>query len=409
MLGRKLSGKWWIVVAVVAVVAIVGTGFIVWSPWEEPPVFAWEDCEAPSIDETRGFDDTPPQQWDGMPVEAVKVADLPDVTSMSFPPGSETALVTTKPGVLLSLAADGSFTELLDLSDEVLNGSDQGMPSVAVDPDGRYLYLTYIDFDGSVVLDEFEWDGAAPDPSTRRKVRTIPQPQEWHNGGTIVFGPDGYLYLGLGDGGSIGDQFDNGQELDRPYASILRFDPHRDGDDPYTIPSDNPYEGRTDAPATWVWGLRMPWKFSFDRDTGDLWIGDVGQNCIEEVDLVPADSEGGLNFGWSRLEGTYRFRGYLPGEHTLPVIEYTHDEGGCAIIGGYVYRGAELADLNGHYLFADYCRGKVYALNSDNGQAVALFELGVKLSLLTSFAEGPDGEIYILTLEQGIWKLVPGS
>ena len=398
-------GKWWIVGAVVVVLAVVGTGFLMWSPWEEPPAFAWEDCLAPSVDDTRGFDDTPPQPWAGSPIEAVKFADVLEATSMSFPPGAETALVTTKPGMLYALATDGSSTELLDLSDEVLNGSDQGMISVAVDPHGRHLYLTYIDLGESLALVEFEWNGEAPDPSTRRNVRTIPQPQEWHNGGTIAFGPDGYLYLGLGDGGSIGDQFENGQELDRPYASILRFDPHQDGDDPYTVPSDNPYEGRTDAPAVWVWGLRMPWKFSFDRETGDLWIGDVGQNCVEEIDFVPADSPGGLNFGWSRLEGTYRFKGYLPGEHTLPLFEYTHDEGGCAIVGGYVYRGSEIADLNGSYLFADYCRGNLFALETRQGSVSALYELGIKQSLLVSFAEGPDGEIYFLTLESGIWKL----
>lgn len=391
---------------VIAIVGIAGIGLVLWAPWKEPPVFAWEDCAAPSIDESRGFDDVGLQPWSGAPVKAEQVADIDEATSLAFPPDSGVAFVTTRSGVLYSIDPTGETATVLDLMSEVTEGTEQGLLSVAFSPDGGFMYLTFTDLEGSVVLDEYGWDGTAIDPSSRRTVRTITQPQKWHNGGHIAFGPDGYLYLGLGDGGGIGDRYENGQELDRPYASILRFDPRPTGDDPYTIPRDNPYAGRTDAPAIWVWGLRNPWKFSFDRATGDLWIGDVGQACSEEIDLVPAGSDGGLNFGWSALEGTYRFKGYLPDDHTLPVIEYRHDEAGCAIVGGYVYRGSGIPNLDGKYLFADYCRGKVYALESESGQVVALHDLGVKLNLLTAFGEGPDGEIYLLTLEEGIWKLV---
>lgn len=408
MNGRRRIGRRWAAGGVAAAAVIAGTGLIVWSPWEEPPVFAWETCEAPSIDETRGFDDVGIRAWSGEPVVAEQFAGIDGATSMAFPPGSGVAFVTTKRGLLYSIDSAGAAGVAVDLTSEVGDGAEQGLLSVAFAPGGGFVYLTYTDLDGSVVLDEYGWDGTAFDQASRRTVRTIREPQEWHNGGHIEFGPDGYLYLGLGDGGSIGDRFRNGQELDLPYASILRFDPRPDGDQPYSIPSDNPYVGRSDAPATWVWGLRNPWKFSFDRTSGDLWIGDVGQNCVEEIDFVPAGSNGGENFGWSTLEGTYRFEGHLPDNHTLPLLEYRHDEGGCAITGGYVYRGSEIAELEGMYLFADYCRGKVFALDTHDGRAVALFELGIDLNLLTSFGEGPDGEIYFLTLQQGIWKLAAG-
>ncbi|HLF40322.1 MAG TPA: PQQ-dependent sugar dehydrogenase, partial [Acidimicrobiia bacterium] len=239
-------------------------------------------------------------------------------------------------------------------------------------------------------------------------VLEVPEPFANHNGGQIAFGPDGYLYIGLGDGGSARDPEGNGQNLNTLLGKVLRLDPTPSGGLPYTIPADNPFVGRADARGeVFAYGLRNPWRNSFDRLTGDLWLGDVGQNTTEEVDFVSRDASRGANFGWSAYEGSKRFKPAIPAEgHVPPVHEYPTQEG-CAVTGGYVYRGGAIPGLAGVYIFSDFCNGRIQALRMAGGQAVEHRSLGLEAEQLASFAEGPDGELYVLSLAGGMFRIEP--
>jgi glucose/arabinose dehydrogenase len=227
----------------------------------------------------------------------------------------------------------------------------------------------------------------------------VDQPFSNHNGGALAFGPDGYLYVALGDGGSAGDPMGNAQSLSTLLGKLLRISPRPSGGEPYSIPPDNPFVGWSGArPEIWAYGLRNPWRFSFDAATGDLWIGDVGQNAWEEIDLEPAGSDGGSNFGWDRLEGTHPFEGGSAPGSVPPVFEYANGAGSCAVTGGYVYRGALIPALAGAYVFADYCRGRLEALVPGKGRAMEARALGPRVDALASFGEDARGELYVLSL-----------
>ena len=354
--------------------------------------FAWEDCEAPRAEYTSSLEVV--SDWDG----DLTVAPLGDVefpVSM-IPIDAGTALVTTITGSLLTLdLASGESEQLLDFSDEIIVGDEQGLLGLALPPDRDFLYLTFTDVDGTLILVEFTY----PELSDRRLVMTVPQPQRWHNGGNLLFGPDEYLYVALGDGGGKADQYGNGQNLDTTKGSVIRIDPRPDGGRAYGIPADNPFVDG-DAPEVFVYGLRNPWRIWFDD--GDLWIADVGQNCVEEINVVPA-GESGLNFGWPGLEGDMRVRGPIPDDAVEPFLSYNHDPYGCSIIGGGIYEGSDLPDLVGMYLFADYCNGRLRAMDTETRE---VFDLGVKESLTVSFGFDADGEPYLLTKEKGILKLL---
>jgi len=224
----------------------------------------------------------------------------------------------------------------------------------------------------------------------------IKQPYKNHNGGALAFGPDGYLYAGLGDGGSAGDPNKNGQNTTVLLGKILRLDVSNG--DKYSIPSDNPFGNEV-----WAYGLRNPWRISFDRATGDLWIGDVGQDKWEEIDYLSAGSQGGANFGWSIMEGNHNYDGEPQSGMLLPVAEYSHAEGGCSVTGGYVYRGI-MPEWDGIYLYGDYCSGKVWALILSDGQwqSQVMFETGVTI---TSFGQDESGEIYLASDNGNIYHL----
>jgi glucose/arabinose dehydrogenase len=226
----------------------------------------------------------------------------------------------------------------------------------------------------------------------------------------LAFGPDGKLYVGMGDGGSANDPGDRAQSLDSLLGKILRIDvDSAPSSAPYTIPPDNPYATRTQGAEVWDLGLRNPWRFSFDRATGDLWIGDVGQDHYEEVDLEPAGSRGGVNYGWSRYEGRHVAVADrdAPGA-VAPVAEYDHDGGHCSIAGGYVYRGPAVPSLNGAYLFADYCSGSVWTLRPDGHGAFAMAQVLDTLHNVSSFGEDADGELYVVDHSGLVLKVVPG-
>jgi glucose/arabinose dehydrogenase len=299
----------------------------------------------------------------------------------------------------------------LDITDRVGSGGDeQGLLGLAFHPDFEtipYFYVNYTDKQGNTVIARFTSDGDRADPASEKDLLHIDQPFPNHNGGEVLFGPDGYLYLGLGDGGSQGDPYGNGQNTNVLLGKILRIDV--DHGDPYSIPSDNPFVSSGGRPEIWAYGLRNPWRFSFDRLTGDLYIADVGQDIWEEVDVVTGNP-GGLNYGWSYYEGMHPYSGQAPAgiNFIFPVVEYSHAVGGCAIIGGFVYRGA-LPEWQGIYLYGDYCSGIIWGLirSSDPSsgnpwQSQVLFE--TKASL-TTFGEDLSGEVYFADRGGTIYRL----
>jgi len=320
------------------------------------------------------------------------------------PDGSGRLFVIEKSGRIRIIQNDQLIeTPFLDITDRVgSGGNEQGLLGLAFHPqyaqNGRF-FVNYTDKLGDTVLARFQVssDPNVADPNSEVKILGVDQPFANHNGGGLVFGPDGFLYAGLGDGGSQGDPFGNAQNTGVVLGKILRL--NVDSAEPYAVPADNPFGNEV-----WVYGLRNPWRFSFDKLTSDLYIGDVGQNTWEEIDFLPAGSPGGTNYGWNFREGAHDYKGGGPAGMVDPVAEYSHPEGGCSVTGGYVYRGS-MPEWNGIYLYADYCTGMIWGLiQSDGGwQSQALFDLDVTI---TSFGQDSSGELYILSDSGGVFRLV---
>ncbi len=256
---------------------------------------------------------------------------------------------------------------------------------------------------GDTVIARYLASGDRADPASEVILLRIPQPFANHNGGALAFGPDGYLYIGTGDGGSGGDPQGNGQSVNTLLGKILRLDV--DGGEPYAVPADNPFAGSGGgAPEIWAYGLRNPWRIAFDGPTGDLYIGDVGQNRWEEIDVVPAGAPGGANFGWNVREGLHAYAGDSSAGLVDPAAEYSHDLG-CSVTGGVVVRDPALPAWDGTYLYGDYCSGRVWGLRRSADGAWLngpLFETGVSIS---SFGEGSDGRVYLLDYAGTIYRL----
>ncbi len=316
------------------------------------------------------------------------------------PSGDDALYVVEQCGTIERLNPDGgSPTIFLDVSDQVTCGGEQGLLSVAFAPDYGKSGLLYVDYTGTDEdqhVFEFKRSSSDPttaDPSSARELVHIDDFAPNHNGGLLMFGPDGELYLGMGDGGGAGDPERTAQNLDSPLGKLLRID--RDTGD-YDIAA---------------YGLRNPWRYSFDRDTGDLWIGDVGQDTLEEVDAVPAgkfESGSDLNFGWSAFEGTQRYNSdqQAPGA-IAPVFEYSHDSGGCSITGGYVVRDPALVSLRGRYLYGDYCQGQLRSFTADpSAKATDDRELGVEVPSVSSFGEDRAGHIYAVSGSGPVYRLI---
>jgi glucose/arabinose dehydrogenase len=300
----------------------------------------------------------------------------------------------------------------LDLTPLVRSGGEQGLLGLAFGPAGetpRRLYASYTDAQGDSVLARYLLDAEGHvDPASAEPLLKVDQPYANHNGGHVLFGPDGFLYVGLGDGGSAGDPQGNGQDPHALLGSLLRLDVRPATG--YAIPPDNPYaEGRDGRPEVWAKGLRNPWRFTFDRETGDLYIGDVGQNKVEEIDFQPAGQGRGANYGWNVFEGASRYKllGSPFSDPVPPVAEYGHEDG-CSVTGGHVYRGAAVPALRGVYLFGDYCSGSLWGLvhKADGTWAMAkLLDTGLRIS---SFAEDEDGELYVVDHGGSIQKVEAG-
>jgi glucose/arabinose dehydrogenase len=295
------------------------------------------------------------------------------------------------------------------------DASERGLLGLAFHPDyeqNGQFFINYTDTFGNTVIARYTVSADDPnvaDPDSAQEILFIDQPYANHNGGGIAFGPDGYLYIGMGDGGSAGDPQGNGQDGQALLGKMLRIDVNgQNEDNAYAIPADNPYINNSAlAPEVWALGLRNPWRFSFDRETGDLYIADVGQNIYEEVNFQPADSTGGENYGWNIMEATHSYSGVLiPDGLVLPFAEYSHSEG-CSITGGYVYRGATMPDLQGIYFFSDYCFGTIWASFRDSTgdwNTNVFMDAHVTVS---SFGEDEAGELYVLDHTGAVYQLAP--
>lgn len=329
--------------------------------------------------------------------------------------GDERLFIVEQEGLIKILNADGTTngTPFLDVSSLISTGGERGLLGLAFHPEyetNGYFYVNYTDTDGNTVIARYTRnteDENVADATTAQTLLGIDQPFSNHNGGCLRFGPDGYLYIAMGDGGDAGDPFNNSQNINSLLGKMLRIDV--DGTAPYSIPEGNPYVGIDGADEIWAVGLRNPWKFSFNRNNGDLWIADVGQNEIEEIDKTAGDVAG-ANYGWRCFEGseTYNSEGcslvemYLP-----PFAEYTHnDTGGCSITGGYLYTGSTYTAFTGKYFFADYCSNDIGMASADGTLTWAEGFSGN----FSTFGEDIDGELYIAGKNNGtVYKITDSS
>jgi len=312
----------------------------------------------------------------------------------------EGRIVIVKDGVLLS-------DPFLDIRGRVSCCGERGLLSVAFPPafrEKRYFYVNYTDTAGDTKVARYRLtkDGDRADPGSEEIVLTVQQPYANHNGGQLAFGPDGYLYIGMGDGGSANDPQGNGQKMSTLLGKMLRIDVES-GSRPYAVPSSNPFAGKQGVrPEIWASGLRNPWRFSFDRATGDLFIADVGQNRLEEVNVQPSSSKGGENYGWNILEGSRCLTSKTCGTAGLamPAAEYGHGQG-CSVTGGMVYRGKALTRLQGTYLYGDYCLGRIWGMRREAGRwtSVELADTGLSIS---TFGEDEAGELYVADHGKGV-------
>lgn len=360
--------------------------------------------------------DDPPPAATGLVLETVATGfDFPLL--LTAPAGDARLFVVEKNG-RIKVVKDGLVLSapFLDVGALISRGSEQGLLGLAFSPDyvtsGRF-FISYTNTDGDNVLASYTVSSGDPDRADAASAvirLTVPQPYDNHNGGHITFGPDGFLYMGIGDGGSGGDPDGHGQDRSELLGSLLRLDVS--GASGYAVPAGNPLVGVAGTRGElWNWGLRNPWRFSFDRSTGDLYIADVGQDSREEVDVSTAASGAGrgLNYGWSIMEGSRCYSAStcdMTGL-TLPVTEYTHEDG-CSITGGFVYRGSAIPDLAGTYFYGDYCGGWVRSFRYSGGSAAEATQWPSLApgGAITSFGEDAMGELYVLSGGGGVYRIV---
>jgi len=322
--------------------------------------------------------------------------------------------VVEKAGRIQIVDEQGRRAEpFLDIVDRVgSGGSEQGLLSVAFHPDygnNGLFYVNYTNRNGDTVVSRYQVgeDPDRADPASEQILLNIGQPYQNHNGGQLQFGPDGYLYVGMGDGGSGGDPQNHGQNPATLLGALLRLDVDAGGEVGYAIPPDNPYVGSdTGRNEVWAIGLRNPWRFSFDRETGDLYIADVGQNQYEEVNVAPAGHAAPINYGWNIMEGLHCYGSDTCEQEGLylPAVEYSHPEGGCSITGGYVYRGEQFPALSGNYFYGDFCTGRVWSFLSPDGEPRQVASVQGNI---TSFGQDALGELYLLTQQGQVYQIQP--
>jgi glucose/arabinose dehydrogenase len=336
------------------------------------------------------------------------VNDLALPVFMTPTPGdSEKLFIVEKVG-RVRLVQSGALVEqsVLDIEPLVSTSNEQGLLGLALHPDYQnngYIFVYYTDGAGDTQVVRYQVSNDVADPNSAKPILSVDQPHSNHNGGMIAFGPDGYLYIGLGDGGSANDPKNRAQNMMLHLGKILRIDV--DNGDPYAIPEDNPFVGQADVlPEIWTYGWRNPWRFSFDRQTGDLWVGDVGQNEYEEISFQ-ASGQGGGNYGWRCKEASHNFDGSegCDGELIDPVLEYDHSQG-ASITGGYRYRGSAIPELQGMYVYGDFASGKIWFAAEQDGQWGASEWQDGDLNI-SSFAEDANGELYVIDYRGTIYQL----
>lgn len=351
-----------------------------------------------SITNANAFPNPSDYQW----APIISDLDRPVDVQSAFD-GSDRLFIIEKYGAIRVYQNGQLLAEpFINIDDRVDDWSNEmGLLGLAFHPNfeqNGFFYVNYTGDGGHTRISRFTANGNTADPNSEKILMVIDQPYPNHNGGAVAFGPDGYLYLGLGDGGLAGDPHKNGQNKNSLLGKILRIDVNNG--DPYAIPADNPFGNEV-----WAYGLRNPWRISFDSVSGDLWIGDVGQGEKEEIDYLPAGSVGGANFGWSIMEGSIGYDSDPQPDLLLPVAEYSHSDPyeGCSVTGGYVYRGS-MPEWNGIYFYADYCTGYVWGLFLSNGQwqNQRLFETEITI---TSFGQGQNGEIYLASDNGSVYTL----
>ena len=327
-------------------------------------------------------------------------------------PPDDSRLFVVEQGGRIRIIEDGQVrgTPFLDIGGLVTAGGEQGLLSLAFHPEyagNGYFYVNYTDLTGDTRVVRYTVSGnpSLADAASAKPILAVSQPYANHNGGLVTFGPDGMLYIGMGDGGNAGDPSNHGQNRNTLLGALLRIDV--DSGDPYAIPPDNPFADQAGARGEiWAYGLRNPWRFSFDAPGGMLYVADVGQSAWEEVNAV-ATTAAGVNYGWRLMEGTHCFNPSVNCNQTgleLPVLEYGHSQG-CSVTGGYVYRGSALAGVTGHYFFADYCSGWVRSFRLANGEATdqVSWDTG-SVGRITSFGLDASGELYVLTDEGTVYR-----
>ncbi len=347
-------------------------------------------------------------------IKLTKVATFDEPVAMALRKNDQNVFIVEKSGRVKQFRNGHIGSTVLDISSEISTGSEQGLLGLAFSPNGTKMYVYFTDAQGTGpagddVLREYSFVNGQAAVGSARDILRIPDPYSNHNGGNVIFGPDGFLYVGLGDGGAGGDPQNRAQNLDEPLGKMLRLNPKASGAEEYTVPTSNPYASSSGTKAlVWAYGLRNPWRWSFDRVTKDLWIGDVGQDAWEEIDFQPAGAHGGDNYGWNRMEGNHSYNGGSPPSHYhRPIYEYSHGSGNCSVTGGYVYRGKKIPNLWGAYVFGDFCVGRLRAFVLRNNAATNSRFLGPTVDSLSSFGQDASGELYAMSLNGPLYRIDP--
>ncbi len=331
---------------------------------------------------------------------------------VTSPPGDSRLFVVEQAGRIRIVKNGQTLPEpFLDIASSVRSGGERGLLSMAFHPDYRangWFFVNYTDRNGDTHVERFKVTANpdVADPLSFRLILKVDQPYANHNGGLVMFGPDGMLYIGMGDGGNGGDPRGNGQNSHALLGKMLRINVSRA--EPYTIPVGNPFaDGKDGAPEVWATGLRNPWRFAFDRGAGTLYIADVGQDRMEEVDVAPA-TRAGINYGWNIMEGDncYRLSSCNRDNLEMPVLTYSHTEGVCSVIGGFVYRGRRVPQITGHYFYSDYCRSWLRSFRYRDGVAGDRRTWDIDdIGHVVSFGEDSSGEMYIVAENGKIFRI----
>jgi glucose/arabinose dehydrogenase len=404
----KIKTVWlWIIVGIE--LAAIG-GLLIWS-------LVFRHTSAPKVTVQPQTTQKNPTSYKTPAIQLSKVvAGLSAPTAIIAMPttGDARLFVVEQAGTIRVVTAQKNLdaTPFLDIKSKVLSGGEMGLLGLAFHPqvaDNNYFYINYIDKSRNTIIARYSITRSTgrADPNSEHILLKLHQPYENHNGGDLAFGPDGYLYIGLGDGGSGSDPQNHAQNRDDLLGKMLRI--NVDSGDTYVIPDDNPFVKEGGKPEIWALGLRNPWRFSFDRKTGDLYVADVGQGTYEEIDFQPANSKGGQNYGWACREAGHILITAVCKDtesYQAPIIEYDHSQDRCSVTGGYVYRGNKYPAIAGKYFYSDFCGGQIYYTERSNGAWATTLAASTDLSIST-FGQDTAGELYLADYNTGtIYQLI---